>query len=65
MIIENSMNYTIIKDMITTIDQGPINIVPVLLPAVLLPCTNQLTKNNLNDNNFGSSGWILTYEGSL
>ena len=34
--------YTIIKDMITTIDQGPMNIVPVLLPAALVHCTNQL-----------------------
>ena len=44
MLFENSMKYTIIKDMITSIDQGPMNIVPELLPAApLLPCTNQLT----------------------
>ena len=44
MLFENSMKYIIIKDMITSIDQGPMNIVPELLPAApLLPCTNQLT----------------------
>ena len=43
MLFENSMKYTIIKDMKTSIDQGPLNIVPVLLPAALQPCTNQLT----------------------
>ena len=43
MLFENSMKYIIIKDMITSIDQGPMNIVPVLLPAGLQPRTNQLT----------------------
>ena len=43
LLIENSMKYTIIKDMITSIDQALINIVLMLLQAALQLCTNQLT----------------------
>ena len=43
MLFENTMKYTIIKDMITSIDQALINIVLMLLQAALQLCTNQLT----------------------
>ena len=43
MLFENSMKYIIIKDMITSIDQGPMNIVPVLLPAALQPSRVQIS----------------------
>ena len=44
MLFENSMKYTIIKDMITSIDQPRTN--EYCTSAVLLPCTNQLTWND-------------------